>query len=107
MDAKEKELAEAEAKRKAEIEAEEKAKADKLAKEKTEKEQKAKDAAEAKRLQELKPDREKAMQFIESLSFTSEFPEIKDETIAAELLKIRDGLNSTIIEFNNRILSIK
>lgn len=107
LDAKEKSLAEEEAKRKAAADAEEKAKAEKLAKEKAEKEQKAKEAAEAKRLQELKPDREKAMQYIETLQFTSEFPEIKDENIAAELLKIRDGLNSTIIEFNNRILSIK
>jgi colicin import membrane protein len=107
LDAKEKALAETEAKQKAEKEAEEKAKAEKLAKEKAEKELKAKEAAEAKRLQELKPDREKAMLYIESLQFTSEFPEIKDETISAELLKIRDGLNSTIIEFNNRILSIK
>lgn len=107
LDAKQKAIDEAEAKRKAEVEAEKKAKEEKLAKEKAEKEAKEKADSERKRLEELKPDREKAMQYIESLLFTADFPEIKDPTIAKELLSIRDGLNNTIIAFNNQILNIK
>lgn len=107
LNAKQKAIDEAEAKQKADKEAQEKAAAEKIAKEKAEKEAKAKVDAEEKRLQELRPDREKAMQYIESLQFTSEFPTLKNEEIANALMKIRDGLNSTIIEFNNQILSIK
>ncbi|MGV3698291.1 hypothetical protein [Flavobacterium sp.] len=107
LKAKEKELAEKEAQAKAKEDAEKQAKADAEAKQKAEKEAKAKADAEEKRLNELKPDREKAMLYIESLRFTSEFPELKNQEIADALMKIRDGLNSTIIDFNNQILTIK
>ncbi|TDO77633.1 hypothetical protein EV143_104400 [Flavobacterium chryseum] len=107
LDARQKAIDEAEAKRKSEVAAQEKAESDKKAKEKAEKEAKEKAESEAKRLEELKPDREKALQYIESLMFEKEFPDIKNEAIAKALVEIRDGLNSTIIEFNNQILNIK
>ncbi|MHC0442348.1 hypothetical protein [Flavobacterium sp. 3-210] len=107
LDAKQKAIDEAEAKRKAEVEAEKKAKDEKLAKEKAEKEAKEKAEAESKRIEELKPDREKAMAYIESLKFTSDFPNIQNPEILKALGQIRDGLNNTIIAFNNQILTIK
>jgi hypothetical protein len=107
LDEKQKAIDEAEKKRKEEVAAKEKAEADRIAKEKAEKEAKEKAEAESKRLEELKPDREKAMQYIESLMFEKEFPDIKNEEIAKALISIRDSLNTTIIEFNNQILNIK
>lgn len=107
LDAKENELKKAEAKRKSEIEAEQKAKEEAENKAKEEAAKKAKEKAEAKRIEELKPDKEKAMSYIESLRFTSEFPDLKDKEVSEALLKIRDGLNKSIIEFNNQILNIK
>ncbi|MBE8727948.1 hypothetical protein [Flavobacterium hungaricum] len=107
LDEKQKAIDEAEKKRKEEVAVKEKAEADRIAKEKADKEAKEKEEAEKKRIEELKPDKEKAMQYIESLLFTADFPEIKDQAIAKELLSIRDGLNKTIIAFNNQILNIK
>jgi hypothetical protein len=107
LDADKKALADAEAKKIADHEAAEKAKAKQIQREKEEKEKAETEAAEAKRIEELKPDKEKAFAYIESLDFTLNFPDIKEENIRIALVKVKHELNTTIATFKNEILKIK
>ncbi|MDB0602130.1 hypothetical protein PL373_13425 [Tenacibaculum maritimum] len=83
-------LAKIEADRIAKIEADKKAKEDAERQAKLEEEKKAREKAEQLRLEAIKPDKEKISKFIESLQFTLETPDIKDE-------KLKDWLNQTLI----------
>jgi len=89
------------AKEKAEQDA--KAEEDRKAKEEADAEKKAK--AEAARLDALKPEKQKAVEFLQSLQYTIADPEINDEKLKVELIRcmerIQDAISDSISVINN------
>jgi hypothetical protein len=110
---KEREEIEAEKQRLAKIEAEKTAKdeaerkvieeAERVAKEAADAEKRAK--AEAARLEALKPEKQKVVEFLQSLQYTIADPEINDEKLKVEFIRsmerIQDSISDSISVINN------
>lgn len=88
---------------KEDAERKEKEDAERAAKEKSDAEAKAK--AEAKRLEALKPEKQKAVEFLQSLQYSIADPEIKDEKLKAEFIRsmerIQDAISDSISVIKN------
>lgn len=106
LEADRKAFAEAQRKEQERQEAERKAKEDQERKEREEKERQAQEKARAERLEMLKPDKEKAINYINSVDFTKEFlafqnPEINDliNNFADELQALKEKYINKINQF--------
>lgn len=107
LDAKEKALKDEEDKRKKQEEAEIKAKEEAERKSKEETEKAEREKAEILRLEALKPDKEKALAYLDSLVFVSDFPVLKNDVIHNELELIINSLDVYKQELKTKISLIK
>ncbi|MEA1848990.1 hypothetical protein U9K52_08720 [Chryseobacterium sp. MHB01] len=100
-------IAKQEAEKLAAEEAEKKAKeaAERKAKEAAEAEARAK--AEAERLESLKPDKQKAVEFLESLQYSIADPEIKDEKLNTEFTRSKERIQDAISDSISLIKNFK
>ena len=107
IEAQRKQLADQEAKRQAAIEAELKAKQVAAANKAAEAIEKAAKEAELKRLEELKPDKEKALLYFESFKFENDFPEFKDPFVEEIFESLIQSHKEWIASAQERIVSLK
>lgn len=107
LEAKKKCIDDAEAERQAKIKAERIAAEEKAAAEKAEQEAKERAEAEAKRLEELKPEKEKVLTFINGLVFTEEPPALENEEIKNLLYDFAKDANVLREKYRNRLNDLK